>query len=69
VSVILTGMGSDGTNGVRSLGDAGGMVLAQHEATSTVWGMPGSVAKAGLAHAVLPLGEIGAALRTQICGG
>ena len=69
VSVILTGMGSDGTNGVRSLGDAGGMVLAQDEATSTVWGMPGSVAKAGLAHAVLPLGEIGAALRTQICGG
>ena len=69
VSVILTGMGSDGTNGVRALGDAGGMVLAQDEATSTVWGMPGSVAKAGLAHAVLPLGEIGAALRAVITGG
>ena len=68
LSVILTGMGSDGTAGVRALGDAGGIVLAQDEATSTVWGMPGSVAKAGLAHAVLPLAEIGPALRANLGG-
>ena len=68
LSVILTGMGSDGTAGVRALGDAGGIVMAQDEATSTVWGMPGSVAKAGLAHAVLPLPEIGPALRNALTG-
>ncbi|GJE27786.1 Protein-glutamate methylesterase/protein-glutamine glutaminase [Methylobacterium organophilum] len=68
VSVILTGMGADGTAGVRALGNAGGLVLAQDEATSTVWGMPGSVAKAGLAHSVLPLPEIGPALRAALGG-
>ncbi len=67
-SVILTGMGSDGTNGARALVEAGGPVLAQDEATSTVWGMPGSVARAGLAEAVLPLSEIGPALRALITG-
>jgi two-component system chemotaxis response regulator CheB len=68
LAVILTGMGSDGTNGARSLTEAGAAVLAQDEATSTVWGMPGSVAKAGLAQAVLPLGEIGPALRNLLTG-
>ena len=67
-SVILTGMGSDGTNGARALVEAGGPVLAQDEATSTVWGMPGSVARAGLAEAILPLPEIGPALRALITG-
>lgn len=67
-TVVLTGMGSDGTHGARALVDAGGPVLAQDEATSTVWGMPGSVAKAGLAQAVLPLAEIGPALRSLITG-
>lgn len=66
LSVILTGMGSDGTAGARALVEAGGTLLAQDEATSTVWGMPGSVAKAGLCHAVLPLPEIGPALRNAI---
>lgn len=66
LSVILTGMGSDGTAGGRALVEAGGTLLAQDEATSTVWGMPGSVAKAGLCHAVLPLPEIGPALRQAI---
>ncbi|TFZ60762.1 chemotaxis response regulator protein-glutamate methylesterase [Methylorubrum sp. Q1] len=66
LSVILTGMGSDGTAGARALVEAGGIMLAQDEATSTVWGMPGSVAKAGLCHAVLPLPEIGPALRNAI---
>ena len=68
LSVILTGMGSDGTAGSRALVEAGGVLLAQDEATSTVWGMPGSVAKAGLCHAVLPLPEIGPALRSAIGG-
>lgn len=68
LSVILTGMGSDGTAGSRALVEAGGQLMAQDEATSTVWGMPGSVAKAGLCHAVLPLPEIGPALRTAIGG-
>ncbi|PXW65726.1 chemotaxis response regulator protein-glutamate methylesterase [Methylobacterium sp. B4] len=66
LSVILTGMGSDGTAGSRALVEAGGTLLAQDEATSTVWGMPGSVAKAGLCHAVLPLPEIGPVLRQAI---
>jgi two-component system chemotaxis response regulator CheB len=67
-TVILTGMGSDGTNGARALTEAGGPVLAQDEASSTVWGMPGSVARAGLAEAVLPLPELAAALRALITG-
>jgi len=67
-TVILTGMGSDGTNGARALTDAGGPVLAQDEATSTVWGMPGSVARAGLAEAVLPLPELASAVRALITG-
>ena len=44
------------------------IVLAQDEATSTVWGMPGSIAKAGLAQAILPLAEIGPALRNLLTG-
>ncbi len=68
LAVVLTGMGSDGTGGARALTEAGAAVLAQDEATSTVWGMPGSIAKAGLAQAVLPLGEIGGALRNLLMG-
>ncbi|MGA7343779.1 MAG: chemotaxis response regulator protein-glutamate methylesterase [Terracidiphilus sp.] len=58
VAVVLTGMGSDGLNGCRIIREQGGSVLAQDRATSTVWGMPGAVANAGLAHKVLPLGAI-----------
>ncbi|RVU16614.1 protein-glutamate methylesterase/protein-glutamine glutaminase [Methylobacterium oryzihabitans] len=68
VSVVLTGMGSDGTQGAKALVEAGGTMLAQDEATSTVWGMPGSLAKAGYAHEILPLPAIGPALRTLIAG-
>lgn len=59
LAVVLTGMGKDGLEGSRAIRDAGGMVLAQDEVTSTVWGMPGHVARAGLADAVLPLGRLG----------
>lgn len=55
LAVVLTGMGSDGMNGCRIIREQGGSVLAQDEASSTVWGMPGAVATAGLAHKILPL--------------
>ncbi len=55
LAVVLTGMGSDGLVGCRLIRAQGGRVLAQDQATSTVWGMPGAVAQAGLAHKVLPL--------------
>lgn len=58
LAVVLTGMGSDGLRGAQAIADAGGSILAQDEATSVVWGMPGQVAHAGLASAVLPLEEI-----------
>jgi two-component system chemotaxis response regulator CheB len=59
LTVILTGMGHDGLDGSKAVTAAGGTVVAQDEATSVVWGMPGAVATAGLCSAVLPLAEIG----------
>jgi two-component system chemotaxis response regulator CheB len=58
LGVILTGMGQDGLRGCELIRAAGGQVLAQDEATSVVWGMPGFVAKAGLADRVMPLSLI-----------
>jgi two-component system, chemotaxis family, protein-glutamate methylesterase/glutaminase len=55
LSLVLTGMGSDGLKGAEKLKEAGGQVIAQDEASSVVWGMPGAVVKAGLADSVLPL--------------
>ncbi len=55
LGVILTGMGSDGLAGSRAIRSAGGAIFAQDAATSVVWGMPGSVANAGLANKILPL--------------
>lgn len=69
LAVVLTGMGSDGTHGAQALVDAGAAVIAQDEPTSTVWGMPGSVVKAGLAREILPLDAIGPAVRHMIKGG
>ena len=59
LSVILTGMGSDGARGAEEVVAAGGAVIAQDEATSVVWGMPGAAANAGVCSAVLPLDQIG----------
>jgi two-component system chemotaxis response regulator CheB len=59
LSVILTGMGSDGMHGAEKVVAAGGSVIAQDEATSVVWGMPGAAANAGVCAAVLPLDQIG----------
>lgn len=64
----LTGMGQDGLEGSRQAIAAGGTLIAQDEATSVVWGMPGAVTRAGLAHAVLPLPQIGAKLLALIDG-
>ena len=58
LAVVMTGMGSDGMLGSRAVREYGGIVLAQDAATSTVWGMPGAVTNAGLAHKVLPLGAM-----------
>lgn len=63
LAIILTGMGQDGLGGATALSAAGAPILVQDEATSTVWGMPGSVARAGLASAVVPLDRIAAAAR------
>ena len=62
LGIILTGMGHDGREGARILRNAGGTILAQDEASSVVWGMPGAVAAAGLADEILPLDRIGAAI-------
>jgi len=60
LGVVLTGMGSDGLEGARAITRRGGLILAQDEATSAVWGMPGAVARAGLAQRVLPLDLVAA---------
>jgi len=68
MGVVLTGMGTDGLNGSKAVTAAGGHVMAQDEATSVVWGMPGQVAHAGLASAVLPLNEIAPKLIRMFAG-
>jgi two-component system, chemotaxis family, protein-glutamate methylesterase/glutaminase len=68
LALVLTGMGADGTRGAREIAAAGGSIIAQDEATSAVWGMPRSVAQAGLCSAVLPIGEIGAKVNRLFTG-
>ncbi|MGK5092314.1 chemotaxis-specific protein-glutamate methyltransferase CheB [Deltaproteobacteria bacterium TL4] len=58
LSVVLTGMGHDGTEGIRSLKTKGTFCLVQNEESSIVWGMPGSVVNAGFADEILPLEQI-----------
>jgi two-component system chemotaxis response regulator CheB len=58
LAVILTGMGSDGMRGGKDIVAAGGSVIAQDEASSVVWGMPGAAANAGICSAILPLNQI-----------
>jgi len=66
LGIVLTGMGSDGTAGARALVEVGSTVMVQDEATSVVWGMPGSIAKAGLARDVLPISSIADAVRRTV---
>ena len=58
ISVILTGMGSDGTNGSGLVNQAGGCVIAEDESSCVVWGMPRSVCEAGYAQVIVPLDQI-----------
>jgi two-component system chemotaxis response regulator CheB len=58
LTVILTGMGHDGLKGCRSVVEAGGIVIAQDEASSVVWGMPGAVANDGICSAVKPIEDL-----------
>ena len=69
LAVILTGMGQDGLRGCTAIREAGGQVIAQDEATSVVWGMPGFVARAGLADRVMPLGLIAAEVVSRVRAG
>lgn len=68
LSVILTGMGSDGMRGGKDVVAAGGSVIAQDEASSVVWGMPGAAANAGICAAILPLNQIGAKVNRVFAG-
>lgn len=66
LALVLTGMGSDGLLGSRAISTVGGTVITQDEPTSIVWGMPGQVVRAGLAHAVLPLDRIGSDIAMRL---
>jgi two-component system, chemotaxis family, protein-glutamate methylesterase/glutaminase len=62
IGVILTGMGDDGARGLKEMHDAGALTIAQDEATSVVWGMPGAAVKMGGVGDVLPLGKVAEAI-------
>lgn len=66
LAVVMTGMGRDGLHGSARLRAAGGRVVAQDEASSVVWGMPGAVVGAGLADAVVPLDGLAAAIAARV---
>jgi two-component system chemotaxis response regulator CheB len=68
LGVLLTGMGDDGARGLKELQDAGAPTLAQDEATSVVWGMPGSAVKLGAADRVIPLTQVAEAIMTWATG-
>jgi two-component system chemotaxis response regulator CheB len=59
LGIVLTGMGEDGVAGARAIVEEGGSVVVQDEGSSLVWGMPGAVAEAGLASAILPPAALG----------
>lgn len=66
LGVILTGMGQDGLKGCEALCAAGASVIVQDEASSVVWGMPGFVARAGLAEKILPLDQIAGEINRRV---
>jgi len=69
LAVVLTGMGQDGLEGSRRIREAGGQVLVQDEGSSVVWGMPGAVARAGLASAVVSLDQLAPELIRRVKAG
>jgi len=68
LGVVLTGMGADGRNGAGEIRAHGGSVLAQDQATSVVWGMPGAVSQAGFADEILPLDRVADAILRHLSG-
>lgn len=68
LGIVLTGMGHDGAAGARAIADGGGSVIAQDEASSVVWGMPGAAASVGACAAVLPPAEIAETVAKLIRG-
>ena len=66
LGVILSGMGRDGAVGAQALVDAGGTIFAQDADSSAVWGMPGAVARAGLASLIAPPERLGDAVMAQV---
>jgi two-component system chemotaxis response regulator CheB len=68
LAVVLTGMGQDGLKGAEAVVAAGGTVIVQDQASSAAWGMPGAVARRGLATAVLSVAELGPVLRRLATG-
>lgn len=69
LAVVLTGMGHDGAAGVRTIAAGGGSVIAQDEATSVVWGMPGAAAQTGMCCEILPISRIGPKISGLLSGG
>jgi len=69
LTIILTGMGADGLKGSTIVVNNGGQLIAQDEASSVVWGMPGAVAQAGICSAVLPIDDISAHVVKVAAGG
>jgi two-component system chemotaxis response regulator CheB len=69
LAIVLTGMGSDGTNGAIEIKKSGGAVMVQDEQSSVVWGMPGSVVRAGIADEIVPLGDIANRIYELVGGG
>jgi two-component system chemotaxis response regulator CheB len=69
LAVVLTGMGQDGLVGAKAITAAGGSVIAQDEASSVVWGMPGAVVKAGLASDVVALDDVAGAIVRRVMRG
>jgi two-component system, chemotaxis family, protein-glutamate methylesterase/glutaminase len=68
IGVVLTGMGSDGARGARAIKQAGGLVLAQDEASSVIFGMPAEAIKAGVVDQTLGIDEIYAAIEKRVLG-
>ncbi len=66
IGVVLTGMGNDGTLGVQAIKRAGGLVIAQDEATSVIFGMPAEAIKTGAVDQILPLQEIYPAIEQRV---
>jgi two-component system chemotaxis response regulator CheB len=69
LAVVMTGMGQDGLRGCEHIREAGGQILAQDEASSVVWGMPGFVVNNGLADKVLPLEQLGMEITRRVRNG